>query len=104
MQQIPLTKTPQQNFTVTLNDTDFEISLRTADDIMLISISAGGVELIKNVKCFPEQPILQFPYLQKNGDFWFKTVNGIYPFWTDFDVTTFLFYLSPEELKSAQEG
>lgn len=102
MQQIPLQNTPQQNFTITLNDTDFEISLRTADDIMLISISAGGVEYIQNAKCFPNQPILQFPYLQKNGDFWFKTINGGYPNWQDFENTCFLFYLSPEDLASGQ--
>lgn len=102
MQQIPLQTTPQQNFTITLNDTDFEISLRMADDIMLISISAGGVEYIKNAKCFPDQPILQFPYLQKNGDFWFKTVKGAYPNWQDFENTCFLFYLSPEDLAAGK--
>lgn len=103
MQQIPLQNKPQQNFTITLNDTDFEISLRTSDGVMFITISAGGVEYIKNAKCFPNQPILQFPYLQKKGDFWFKTVNDAYPYWQDFENTCFLFYLTPEELAAGKQ-
>lgn len=104
MKQITLNNTPNQNFTFTEGNTEFEITLRALNEIMIISISANSTPLVTGTKCMADHPILEYPHLQKYGDFIFNTSNGKYPWYADFEKTCFLYFVSPQELAEARNG
>lgn len=104
MKQVLLKNEPNQNFTFTEGNTEFEITLRALNGIMLISVSANGTPLVTGTKCMPGAPVLSYPHLQKHGEFVFITADGNYPWYKDFEKTCFLYFVSPEELLEAQNG
>lgn len=104
MKQLPLTNNPNQNFTFSEGNTEFEITLRALNKIMLISVWANGTALVNGAKCMAGQPLLSYPHLQKYGDLVFITSDHKYPWYEDFDKTCFLCFVSPEELAEAQNG
>lgn len=102
MTQVPLDNTqPNQSFGISLNGTEYRISLRALDEIMLISIMANGETLITNTKCYANQPVILYPHLSRAGNFIFSTENNNYPYYTDFEKTAFLYYLTPQETEGS---
>lgn len=98
MLDLPLRSVPQQLIETNINGMDYDIQLRTAQDMTLADISING-ELIKaGVRCVPGQPIIPYPYLTQGGNFYWYCLNGDYPYYENFETTQFLVYLSDDEI------
>lgn len=97
MQQIPIQSIPNQEFSITLDGNIYDITPKTMDNITCVSIVRNGVDIIDNIRCVPFQPVLPAQY-QESGNFSFVTGNGDLPYYTQFNVTQQLIYLSADEL------
>lgn len=97
MQQIPLQAIPNYDFTMTLDNNIYVLKFTTLDNITCMSITRNGVDVIDNIRCVPFQPVLPSRY-EEDGNFIFVTANGDLPYYTSFNVTQSLIYLSAAEL------
>lgn len=103
MQEIPLQQIPRQNFTITLDNHDYDITINAINEYQVaISISRDTVPLVDNLKCCPVEWLIPFPYLSQGlGNFVFTTVGEVYPYYTDFGVGTALTFFSGAEVPNA---
>ena len=101
MQQVPLNNTlPNQEFTILLNGKNFDLAIRTVDDISLLTITVDGIKIVDSIKCMPNVPLLYYKYLQSQyGDFIFSTTDNEYPYYTGFSGRYKLFYLTYDEVE-----
>lgn len=104
MQQVPLSAEPNQDFSITLDGITYAITLRALEEIMLITLTVDDVPLLTNAKCFANQPLILYSYLAQKGNFIWITADNNYPYYTDFNSTCFLYYVSAEEMKGASNG
>lgn len=93
---IPLTKIPNQKFSILLDDVQYGIKIVTSLGISLISIEAEGVMLIENTRCMPNESIL-YDYQKKGGQFYWLSKDDSYPVYTGFGINYFLIYKSDNE-------
>lgn len=99
---LPIVNTAaNQSFNITLDGTFYTISLRTAINVTLMDVTRGSELVVSGKRCPPQQFMLMKYQQAEYGNFVFWNDDQNYPFWTDFGVTTFLVYYSPEELKVA---
>ena len=101
MKYIELDKTAKnQKFTFSDNGLLLEVTIKTVDNITLMSISANGNNIVNSVKVTGNTPIMKYNYLQqKYGDFVFSTTDNEYPIYSDFNSSNKLYHLSYEEVK-----
>lgn len=93
-------KLPNQKFTFSDNGLLIEVTLKTIDNITLMSISANGNNIVNSVKVTGNTPIMKYDYLQKQyGDFVFSTTDSEYPVYSNFNSSNKLYHLSYEEVK-----
>lgn len=92
--------TPNQEFNIASKVGTLFIKLRTVDNITLMSVSANGNNIVSSIKVAPNVLLLGYKYLQDvYGDFIFTTVEGEYPYYTNFNNANKLYYLDSEEVK-----
>jgi hypothetical protein len=101
MQQIPLQAVPNQEFSITLDDDLYDLTIKTMDNITCVSIVRNGIDIIDNIRCVPFAPVMPSRY-EETGNFAFVTSNGELPYYTQFNVTQQLIYLSAAELVAAR--
>lgn len=104
MQALTLNNEPNQQFAVVLEEVNYQITLRALDGAMLLTLTADDEEILTDALCFAGQPLLIYPYQVKKGNFIFQTENYQYPFYTDFEKTCFLYYLTEQEWQEVQNG
>lgn len=97
MQIIPLQAIPNQEFTVVLDNNQWNITLKTVINITAASLSLNGVTLLDNTRCVANGLIIPYQYLEA-GNFLFLTQNFQLPDYTQFGITQFLVYLSATDL------
>lgn len=103
--RLALQAVPNQSFTTQLDDQSYAITLKATRGVMSASISINGEEIISNAHIVIDAPLITSPYQEgKGGNFIFTTENDNLPFYTSFDITQFLFYLSAAELSDARSG
>lgn len=97
---IPLEPIPNQNLTVVLETVRYELTLKEAGGMMVISISRAGEKLLDSLRCVAGTPLLPYPYLERGGGtFIFTTAEeGAIPYWIDFATTAQLIYITAVEL------
>lgn len=88
---------PAQEFQITLDNNVFDIAIKHAKGVMVMSISINGVDTIDNLLCAAAAPIIPAQYLE-NGNFMFLTANNQLPTYTQFGVTQSLMYFTAAEL------
>lgn len=98
MIEIILASIPNQSLSVQLSGFIWDITLKEAKGIMAASIVRDNVPIISNMRLVPGVPLLPYQY-QEEGNFWFVTNNGDYPYYTEFGKTQSLFYVSQAELE-----
>lgn len=102
MQEIPLEKQPNQEFTITLNATPYVIKLRTlATGATTADIQANNEPLISGLLCRANELLIPYPYKARNGNFVFTDAGEEYPHYTRFGDTCKLYFLTPQELNNA---
>lgn len=102
MQEIPLEKQPNQEFTITLNATPYVIKLRTLETgSTLADIQVNNEPLISGLLCRANELLIPYPYKARNGNFVFIAAGEEYPHYTRFGDTCKLYFLTPQELNNA---
>lgn len=97
MINIPLQAIPNQSLSTVLDNTQFDIVVRVAGDIMAVDITINNVVILTGQRASPGCPLIPYQYLE-NGNFFLLTENNDYPDYTKFGVDQFLVYASPDEL------
>ena len=101
MYLIELDRIPNQTFTIMLDNVNYRVALRSISGLTYISVWANGDLLFYNQLCTPNAYVNPFNYVSKNGKFYFKSLTGDYPYYTNFGVTQNLYFLTKEEVANA---
>lgn len=101
MYLIELDKIPNQTFTVMIDNTNYQVALRTIKGLTYISVWANGEVLFYNQLCMPNSFVNPFNYVSTNGKFYFKSTTNDYPYFKDFGVTQTLYFLTKDEISNA---
>lgn len=83
---------------------NIHILLQTFQGISLLSVYVNNKQVGIPFICFPNQPIIPFPYMVEivGGNFIFETQNDNYPNYENFGKTCKLYFLTMDELNNAQ--
>lgn len=103
MIEIPLQQIPNQKFTMQLDDSLYEITIKLTVNVMSVSIVRQNEQIVSNTRAEALAPIIPYLYLE-HGNFIFFTIDDEYPNYELFGVTQFLFYFSAEELEVIRES
>lgn len=95
---IPLQAIPKQEFTINLEGSFYDISIKLTVTVMSVSISRDGTRIVSNTRAVPGFPIIPYRYLE-DGNFTFITANDEYPIYELFGINQFLIYASEQELE-----
>lgn len=99
-QQVPLEAIPNQAFSIQLEETRYNLRFRDLGEIMSVDISIDDVEILVGHRVVSAGILIPFQYLEgSGGNFIFETELGDIPFWTKFEITQTLFYLTAAELE-----
>jgi len=108
MIQIPITNIPNQSFSITLDDSQYDIRIHATSDrnipgngIMAVTIIRNGVTIVSGMRALPDYPIIPYAYLE-DGNFFITTMNDEYPDWRQFGNTQYLIFASQAELIAAR--
>lgn len=104
MQIIPLQNIPNQVFSITLNEVDYRIALRTIQGFTLISVWQNGDILFYNQLCVPNSFVNPYDYVSQNGKLYFRCLDDEYPNYNLFGNTQQLYFLTPDEVKAYEEA
>ena len=96
-QQIPIQAIPNQEFTVSLNNNSWDITLKTTAGQISASLSLNNTVILSNARCVSGMRIIPSQY-EENGNFIFSTQNFQLPNYEQFNLTQFLLYFSAAEL------
>jgi hypothetical protein len=100
-QTLPLEAIPNQSFFVRLEDVRYFVELKEAGGMMTATIDRAGVRLVTGVRCAAGTPLLPYRYLEA-GNFVFVADPGVIPYFTDFDSSCQLVYLTAAEVADAR--
>lgn len=98
---IPVSKLPNQIFSIIINGIDYQIALRTIQELTYMSLWANGEILFYNQLCVPNEWINPYNYLSLNGKFRVDCVDDEYPYFEKFNDTQLLNFYTPEEVQNA---
>lgn len=97
MRVIPLTATPNQAFTLTIDSVRWSLTVKETRGVMAVSVSRNDELILSNTRALAGEAIIPYRYLQ-TGNFVFITVGGAFPHWSEFGLSQILVYLSSEEM------
>ena len=104
MREIQIDPVANQTVTVYLENDRYDLTFKqAASGATLATIMRNDDLLVSNILCVAGTPLLPFVYVEK-GNFIFSMANEGMPLWQDFGTTTFLFYMSEEEVGVARAG
>jgi hypothetical protein len=96
--QVPIQSVPNQLFDITLDNNAFQISIKTTNGVMSMSVSINGEFIVENVRVVAGAPVIPYRYKEK-GNFVFFTANYELPIYTAFNTTQYLAYYTASELE-----
>lgn len=96
---VPLIAVPNQNFTITLDNILFNISIKSVINFMTIDISQNNSVVLSGMRMIPDALLIPYKYLEA-GNFVVVTANEEYPIYTEFGATQFMFYFTQAELEA----
>jgi hypothetical protein len=97
MQVIPISAIPNQQLSVILNDNQWNITLRDTNGTISVSLTKNSEVIVQNARAVAGMRILQSRY-QEEGNFAIISNNQTVPDYTQFGITQFLVYITPDEL------
>ena len=97
MLQIEIAPNPNQTFSVTLEGSVFDVTIKEANGVMVATVARDNVVLISNSRVLPFAPIIPYPYLE-HGNLFVSTENEEIPYYTAFGNTQMLYYLSQDDM------
>jgi uncharacterized protein DUF6983 len=107
-----LSNDPNQSFSIQLDTHQYNFILKSINTnntpgvgIMAVDIIRDNIPIVLGNRCMPFFPLIPYLYLENTeGNFSFFTLNNDYPDYTQFGITQFLAYLSPEDLEALRAG
>ena len=96
-QQIELQATPNQSLSVTLDDARYDLTIKETIGTMSVDIVRDNIPIMTGARLVAGTPFLPYRY-QETGNFIITTEAGEIPYYTRFNVSQFLIYISVEEL------
>ncbi|MBS6552952.1 MAG: hypothetical protein KH321_03300 [Clostridium sp.] len=101
--EIELEKTnANQEFDIVIDEIEnsIHILLQTVNDILLMSLFVNSEQIGQPFMCFPNQPVVPYPYMQKllGGNFIFETQDDNYPSYENFGSTCKLYFVTLDEI------
>ena len=103
MLQLNLAPIPNQSLSVTLNNMLYDLRIFLAGNVMCCDLSINGTPVLTTMRLVAGAPVIPYNYLM-NGNFLISTLNDDLPYYTQFGLTQFLIYITPEELAAAASG
>lgn len=103
MRQIPITNTPNQTFSFQADDTIYDVSLRDVTGIMVARVHINNILVLSGQRIVAGFPIIPYEYLE-NGNFVITTNNDDIPYWPQFGITQFFYYVSQTEIAAIRAG
>lgn len=97
MQTIPIQPLPNQQFTIVLDNSFFDIAIHTTNGVMSVSIAINNMPVIENLRAVAGMRLIPSQY-EEMGNFRFSTQNNALPDYAQFGLTQTLLYFSAEEL------
>lgn len=97
MQQIPLQQLPNQSLSALLDGNQWNLLLKTVEDSTVLSAQLNGVDVLSSARAVAGSFIIPSTY-EEAGNFIFVTQLFQLPFYTQFNVTQSLIYVSAAEL------
>jgi hypothetical protein len=101
-QQIAIGALPNQEFTIVLDNNQWDLTLKSTLGIIAASLTLNGNIVIQGTRCVANQLIIPSIY-QESGNFLFLTQNFQLPNYTQFGITQFLVYVSAQELATFRQ-
>lgn len=75
MRLLPLSPTPNQAFTFTVNSERWGVRLFSAKGVLCADVDVGGVRILSGVRVVAGEPIIPYKYLE-TGNLLIITVGG----------------------------
>lgn len=102
-QSVPLTATPNQQLSVQIGDSRYDLWIKAARGIMSCTVSLNDTVLLDNVRMCAGTPLIVYERLEdEQGNFVFVTENEELPRYQAFGTTQQLIHLTAEEVASAR--
>jgi hypothetical protein len=99
MINIPLDSTPNQSFSVRLENQLYSFTIKETKGVMSCSLVRDNVTIFDGVRLTAGSPVVPFKYME-TGNFVLTTSNGEIPDFNKFGVTQFLIYLTAAEMEA----
>lgn len=105
MKPITLQPIPNQRFQATLDNQQYDITIRSIGDMMFMDVTINAVVVATSLPCIVGQPVIPYGYLEGGGgNFVWTTVSGGNPQYANFGTIDVLLYVSVAELATAREN
>lgn len=101
MKEIPLKAVERQNFTIELEGSLFDITLKECNGIMAATIIRDGIKLVENRRICAGMTLIPEGHLEE-GNFAFVTDDDNMPYYTRFGSSDVLLYASIEEVEAVR--
>lgn len=101
MQNIAIQNIPNQSFNVILDDNQWDITIKSVNGCLAVSLILNGAVLLKNILVAAYQPIIPSEY-SESGNFTFITLNQEVVDYEKFGISQNLIYFSADELAAAR--
>lgn len=98
MRTIPLSRIPNQEFTVTLLQNRWTLRLCVAGSMMMADVYLNDTPLLLGQRLVAGTPLMPYRHLQGHGNFWILTENDEAPWWERFGAGQSLVFIGPGEL------
>lgn len=102
METLPIQAVPNQQFSVVLDDNRWDITIKTTNGTISVSLTLNNEVVIENLRAVAGVRIIPAEY-QEAGNFAIITQNLAIPEYTQFGVTQALLYFSAAELAVMRE-
>ena len=99
---VPIQQLPNQSFSVALDGNQWDFVLKTAEDTTVASLTLNSVDILDSARCVAGSFIIPSEY-EEAGNFFFVTQNYQLPYYTQFNVTQSLIYISATELMALRQ-
>lgn len=97
MQTIALQAIPNQEFSIILDNNNWNFNIRAANSVVAVTLSLNNNIVIQNTRAVANERIIPSIY-EEAGNFLFLTQNFQLPIYTQFGITQTLVYISAAEL------
>jgi len=103
MQTIDLEVTPSQAVTFVADNQQYNVTVRSNDDMTFMDVSINGAVVATQLPCIVGQIVMPYEYLEGDGgNFIFTTASGDNPQYANFGSSDVLLYISNAELAAAR--